>query len=127
MYIKLFKVHGYTSQRDHSELKVKPPFSGETTPAEKCLIGLDKNWYQVNIFSYFSRKHMLWVLIRSASAVSTGALLMSTQNICFLEVLLWRNKKRINTFGLKKASYQELLVCNSGQGMVPFSKGFTLK
>ena len=31
-------------------------------------IGLDKSGYQVNIFLISPRKHMLWVLIRSASA-----------------------------------------------------------
>ena len=32
-----------------------------------CPIGLDKSWYQVNIFLISPRKHMLWVLIRSPS------------------------------------------------------------
>ena len=31
-------------------------------------IGLDKSVYQVNSFLISRRKHMLWVLIRSASA-----------------------------------------------------------
>ena len=31
------------------------------------VIGLDKSGYQVNIFLISPRKHMLWVLIRSAS------------------------------------------------------------
>ena len=31
-------------------------------------IGLDKGGYPVNIFVISPRKHMLWVLIRSASA-----------------------------------------------------------
>ena len=31
-------------------------------------IGLDKGGYPVNIFLISPRKHMLWVLIRSASA-----------------------------------------------------------
>ena len=42
-------------------------------------IGLVKGGYLVNIFLISPRKHMLWVLIRSASE----ALLMSTNNICF--------------------------------------------
>ena len=33
-----------------------------------CFIGLDKSGYQVNSFLISRRKHMLWVLIRSASA-----------------------------------------------------------
>ena len=32
------------------------------------IIGLDKGGYPVNIFLISPRKHMLWVLIRSASA-----------------------------------------------------------
>ena len=32
------------------------------------LIGLDKGGYPINIFLISPRKHMLWVLIRSASA-----------------------------------------------------------
>ena len=51
------------------------------------IIGLDKSGYQVNSFLISRRKHMLWVLIRSASA---------------------RNEKNIATFGLKKVPYQEL-------------------
>ena len=72
-------------------------------------IGLDKSGYQVNTFLISRRKHMLWVLIRSASAENlhcgyslevpqrgasneypqhmfssrNEALLMSTHNICF--------------------------------------------
>ena len=46
-------------------------------------IGLDKGGYPVNIFLISPRKHMLWVLIRSAS---------------------WRNKKNINIFGLEKST-----------------------
>ena len=45
-------------------------------------IDLDKGGYLVNIFLIIARKHMLWVLIRSASGLGE-ALLMSTHNICF--------------------------------------------
>ena len=38
----------------------------ENIPSHMC-IGLDKSGYQVNIFLISQRKHMLWVLIRSAS------------------------------------------------------------
>ena len=56
---------------------------------KKCMyIGLDKGGYPVNIFLISPQKHMLWVLIRSASPH---------------HMFLWRNKKNINTFGLKKA------------------------
>ena len=44
---------------------------------------------------------MLWVLNRTLLG---EALLMSTTTYVFF----LRNKKKINTFGLKKASYQEL-------------------
>ena len=72
-------------------------------------IGLDKSGYQVNSFLISQRKHVLWVLIRSASLdeniccgyslevpqqgasneypqhmfSSAEALLMSTHNLCF--------------------------------------------
>ena len=46
---------------------------------------------------------MLWILIRSASLRR----FYEYQQHMFL----WRNKKNINTFGLKKSSYQEL--CNA--------------
>ena len=51
-------------------------------------IGLDKGGYPVNIFL----KHMLWVLIRSAS--------MRRLNEYPQRMFSWRNKKNINTFGL---------------------------
>ena len=44
----------------------------------KTAIATDKRGYQHIIFLISRRKHMLWVLIRSASV-----LLMSTHNICF--------------------------------------------
>ena len=34
---------------------------------QRYLIGLDNSGYQVNSFLISQRKHMLWVLIRSAS------------------------------------------------------------
>ena len=68
----------------------------------RTIIGLDKSTYQVNIFLISPRKHMFWVLIRSASA-RWGAYYEYPQHM-----LSWRNKKNINSFGLKKASYQEL-------------------
>ena len=63
----------------------------------KC-IGLDKSGYQINSFLISPQKNMLWVLIRF-----TEALLMSTHNINFHGEL-----ENSNTFGLKKASYQEI-------------------
>ena len=42
-------------------------------------IGLDKSGYQVNIFLISPRKHMLWVLIRSARRGASNEL----HNICF--------------------------------------------
>ena len=55
---------------------------------EIYIIGLDKSGYQANI-------------------LLAEALLMSTQYYP-QHMLPWRRKKNINTFGLKKASYQEL-------------------
>ena len=62
----------------------------------KIFLWEDKGRYPVNIFLISPRKHMLWVLIRSASMsenICCGyslevprlieALLMSTHNICF--------------------------------------------
>ena len=49
----------------------------------QLFIGLIKEGYPVNIFLISPRKHMLWVLIRSASLVGGTTLLMSTHNICF--------------------------------------------
>ena len=60
-------------------------------------IGLDKSGYQVNKFLFSQRKHMLWVLIRSASANEYPQHMFSS-----------RNKKTTDTFWLKKAPYQEL-------------------
>ena len=48
------------------------------------IIGLDERGYQANNFLISQRKHMLWVLIGSAS------------------VFLLRNKENIDTFWLKK-------------------------
>ena len=59
-------------------------------------IGLDTSEYQVNAFLIYPRKHMLWVLIRSAP-----------QRRFYLipkHMFSWRNKTNINTFGLKKKS-----------------------
>ena len=60
-------------------------------------IGLDKSGYQVNISP---QKHMLWF---SLEAPWQGA-----SNEYPQHMFLWRNKQKINTFGLKKASNHEL-------------------
>ena len=67
---------------------------------ESLFKGLDKSGFQVNIFLISPRKHMLWY---SLEAPHQGASNEYPQHI-----FLWRNKKDINTFGMKKASYQEL-------------------
>ena len=59
--------------------------------------------FKANIFLISPRKHMLWVLIKCLIKV----LLMSTHNMCICGEI----RKILNTFGLKKASYQEL--CSS--------------
>ena len=43
------------------------PKSWSETKIRSKIIGLDKGGYLVNIFLISPRKHMLWVLIRSAS------------------------------------------------------------
>ena len=58
-------------------------------------IGLDKSGYQFNIFLISPRKHVLWVLIRSASA-------RRFKRVPIIYVFV-ENKNNINTFGLKKA------------------------
>ena len=60
----------------------------------KTHIGLDKSGYQVYIFLIFPQKHMLGVLIRSTSQY----------------MFLWRNKKNINTFGLKKSTLSKAMM-----------------
>ena len=59
-------------------------------------IGLDKGGYPVNIFLISPRKHMLWY---SLEAPRRGASNEYPQHI-----FSWRNKKNINTFGLKKSA-----------------------
>ena len=56
--------------------------------------------YQVNSALISQRKHMLWVLIRRASTEYPKRMFSS------------RNKKNIETFWLKNASYQELCHLN---------------
>ena len=52
--------------------KIMPIFPNVSMPGERTIlllfIGLDKSGNQVNSFLINGRKHMLWVLIRSASA-----------------------------------------------------------
>ena len=55
-------------------------------------IGVDKGGFPVNIFLISPQKHMLWVLITR----------QGTSNEYPQHMFLWRNKKNINTFGLKK-------------------------
>ena len=62
-------------------------------------IGLDKAGDPVNIFLISPRKHMLWVLIGSASPPRRGA-----SNEYPQHMFSWRNKKNINTFGMKKSA-----------------------
>ena len=59
------------------------------------IIGLDKGGYPVNIFLISPQKHMLWY---SLEAPRRGA-----SNEYPQHMFSWRNKKNINTFGLKKA------------------------
>ena len=61
-------------------------------------IGLDKSEYQVNCFLISHRKHMLWVLIRSALAMHC----QGTSNEYSQYTFSSRNKKNIDTFWLKK-------------------------
>ena len=79
----------------------------------RCFIGLDKGGYLVNIFLISPQKHMLWVLIRSASGFSyfstktcygysLEAPYRDPSNEYPQHMFSWRNKKNINTFGLKK-------------------------
>ena len=70
-------------------------------------IGLDKSGYQVNTFLISRQKHMLWVLIRSASE----NICCGTSNEYPQHMFSLRNKKNIDTFWLKKAPYQELCIC----------------
>ena len=65
-------------------------------------IGLDKSGYLVNIFLISPRKHTLWVLI-TLETPCRGA-----SNEYPQHMFSWRNKKNINTFWLKKASYLKL-------------------
>ena len=60
------------------------------------VIGLDKSGYQVNIFLISPQKHTLWY---SLEAPHRGA-----SNEYPQHMFSWRNKKNINSFGLKKAS-----------------------
>ena len=60
----------------------------------------DKRGYPHIIFIISARKHMLLVLIRSASL---RPIKISTHNM-----FLYRNKKNIDTFPMKKASYLEI-------------------
>ena len=39
---------------------------------DETVIGLDKSGYKVNIFLISPQKHMLWVLVRSASVDKSG-------------------------------------------------------
>ena len=71
-------------------------FSDRNKKKYLCLfIGLDKSWYQVNIFLISPRKHMLRY---SLEAPHCG-----TFNEYPQHMFSWRNKKNINTFGPKKA------------------------
>ena len=62
--------------------------------------GLDKSGYQLNVFLISPQKHMLWY---SLEAPHWG-----TSNEYQQHTFSWRNKKNINTFGFKKASFQKL-------------------
>ena len=76
-------------------------------------IGLDKSGYQVNIFLISQRKHILWVLIRSAS------FLFLHKNICcgysleaprwgasneYHNMFSWWNKKKYQHFWIEKSA-----------------------
>ena len=72
-------------------------------------IGLDKSGYQISILLVCPRKHMLWVLIRSALPVhenmcySLEAPRRGSSNEYPQHMFSWTNKKNIDTFGLKNA------------------------
>ena len=84
------------------------------------LIATDKRGYPYNIFLISPRKHMLWVLIRSALVFSY--FFAKTYVVYSLEaprrgasneypqhMFSWRNKKDISIFRVKKTPY--LLLC----------------
>ena len=79
---------------------------------ELWYIGLDKSEYQVNSFLITGQKHMLWVLIRSASLrcfwYSLEVPRRGASNEYPQHMFSLRNKKIINTFWRKKVPYQEL-------------------
>ena len=54
--------------------------SVQLTELTGTTIGLDKSGYQIDNFFISQQKHMLWILIRSASV-----LLMSTTTYVFVE------------------------------------------
>ena len=62
---------------------------------DRVNIGLDKGGFPVNIFLISPQKHMLWY---SLEAPHRGA-----SNEYPQHMFSWRNKKNINTFGLKIA------------------------
>ena len=60
-------------------------------------IGLDKSGYQVNSFLISPQKYYVVVLIKAPWR--------GTSNEYPQHMFFWRNKKNINTFGLKKKSH----------------------
>ena len=77
-------------------------------PAYTCsyIIGLDKRGYQANSFLISGHKHILWVYCGySLEVPRRGA-----SNEFPQHMFLSRNKKNIDTFWLKKVSYQELCI-----------------
>ena len=63
----------------------------------------DKSAYYVNIFSYFPTK--------TCYGYSLEVLRQGTSSEYRQHMFSWRNKKNIDTFGLKKASYQKGCEC----------------
>ena len=79
----------------------------------KIFIGLDKNGYHVNIFFLFLNENIccgysLEVPWKHMLCYSLEVPWLGSSNEYPQHMFSWRNKKNINTFGLKKASYQEL-------------------
>ena len=90
--MKKLCILGYQVWRNFVSLDTKAVPSEDSEQTVR--IATDKRGYPYNIFLISWRKHMLWVLIRSALPRH----LMSTHNICFH----WEIRKISAAFGWKK-------------------------
>ena len=106
--LNLVLLQNCNDKRLHSAFPVSP----EHRTLVLLSIATDKRGYPHIIFLISRRKHMLWVLIRSASMYVGEALLMSTHNIHWgtsneypQHMFSSRNKKDISIFRMKKAPY----------------------